>query len=121
MIQRPAPAGGGWRRLAPSRGSDQTRPAGDPEDDRTEHYSEAESALDTARLASDRDQAEEAAFWQREAQVHATLALAAATALNQGHAGIFAAAGDAVAAAGGLAGGTTTEVECGSTTNQEEP
>lgn len=47
-----------------------------------EHYCEAQDLLDTARRASDRGRDEDAAFWQREAQVHATLALAAATALN---------------------------------------
>jgi hypothetical protein len=51
-----------------------------------EHFREAEENLDCARRASDRGREEDAAFWQREAQVHATLAQAAATALH-GHEG----------------------------------
>jgi hypothetical protein len=50
-----------------------------------EHYREAESGLDRAARDSDRGREDDAAFWLRAAQVHATLALAAATAL--GHEG----------------------------------
>ena len=50
-----------------------------------ENYREAENCLDIARRVTDRGRGEDATFWQREAQVHATLALAAATAL--GHEG----------------------------------
>ena len=42
------------------------------------HYAEAENCLGNARHASDNGRDEDAAFWQREAQVHATLAVAAA-------------------------------------------
>jgi hypothetical protein len=45
-----------------------------------EHYREAESDRDAAARASDRGQEEDAMFWLGSAQVHATLALAAATA-----------------------------------------
>jgi len=47
-----------------------------------EHFQAAESCLDTARRSSDKGRDEDAAFWQREAQAHATLALTAATALR---------------------------------------
>lgn len=45
-----------------------------------EHYRAAEASLDAARDAADGGLDSEAAFCQGEAQVHATLALAAATA-----------------------------------------
>jgi methylphosphotriester-DNA--protein-cysteine methyltransferase len=45
-----------------------------------EHYQEAERCLERAARADDRSRPEDASYWQREAQVHATLALAAATA-----------------------------------------
>lgn len=46
-----------------------------------QHYAEIDVCLDAARRASDKGRDEDAAFWQREAQVHATAAMAAATAL----------------------------------------
>lgn len=42
-----------------------------------EHYRQAERCLNSATRADDRDRSE---YWQRQAQVHATLALVAATA-----------------------------------------
>ena len=52
-----------------------------------EHFREAESDRDAAARASDRGQEEDAMFWLGSAQVHATLALAAATALPGQHSG----------------------------------
>lgn len=46
-----------------------------------EHYTEAESDRDAAARASDRGRQDDVMFWLLSAQVHATLALAAATAL----------------------------------------
>jgi hypothetical protein len=46
-----------------------------------EHYGNAESDLDNAARADDKGHHEDAMFWLAAAQVHATLALAAATAL----------------------------------------
>ena len=46
-----------------------------------EHYTEAEKSLSLAANASDRGHDEDARFWHREAQVHATLALAASAPL----------------------------------------
>jgi hypothetical protein len=45
-----------------------------------EHYYEAEQCANYAREAWDADRFEEVAFWQRQAQIHATLAQAAASA-----------------------------------------
>ena len=47
-----------------------------------EHYREAERDLDAACRASDKGRNEDAVFWHQSAQVHATLALAAATAVS---------------------------------------
>jgi hypothetical protein len=46
-----------------------------------EHYANAESDLDNAAHASDKRNQADVAYWLGCAQVHATLALAAATAL----------------------------------------
>lgn len=47
-----------------------------------EHYANAESDLDNAARASDRGRQDDVTYWLGCAQVHATLALAAATALG---------------------------------------
>ncbi len=52
-----------------------------------EHYACAESDLEHAAHASDRDRLDDMAYWLGRAQVHATLALAAATALPGQHPG----------------------------------
>lgn len=44
-----------------------------------EHYRDAEEDLERACRMDSEGRIEDAAFWHREAQVHATLALAAAT------------------------------------------
>jgi hypothetical protein len=41
-----------------------------------EHYREAESALERAARAADREWSEDTAFWMQSAHVHATLAAA---------------------------------------------
>ena len=48
-----------------------------------EHYANAESDLDNAARADGRDRPADVAYWIQAAQVHATLALAAATALGR--------------------------------------
>ena len=48
-----------------------------------EHYANAESDLDNAARADDRGRPADVAYWMQAAQVHATLALAAATALGR--------------------------------------
>ena len=48
-----------------------------------EHYANAESDLDNAARADDRGRQEDVTYWLGCAQVHATLALAAATALGR--------------------------------------
>jgi hypothetical protein len=52
-----------------------------------EHYAEAERCLDTAARDFDRGNASGATFELQRAQVHATLAQAAATALNDSQGG----------------------------------
>ena len=49
-----------------------------------EHYQNAESDLEHAAHASDKGRLDDVAYWMQAAQVHATLALAAATALPCG-------------------------------------
>jgi len=48
-----------------------------------EHYANAESDLEHAAHASDKGRMDDMAYWLQCAQVHATLALAAATALGR--------------------------------------
>jgi hypothetical protein len=47
-----------------------------------QHYANAESDLENAARASDRGRQDDVTYWLGCAQVHATLALAAATALD---------------------------------------
>jgi len=56
-----------------------------------EHYREAEKLLAHADVAIDEGYSDRAGLMHAEAQVHATLALAAATALNDGNGGLPAA------------------------------
>jgi len=49
-----------------------------------EHYANAESDLEHAAHADDKGRPADVAYWMQAAQVHATLALAAATALGGG-------------------------------------
>jgi hypothetical protein len=53
-----------------------------------ECYKAALDCLDSARRASDKGRDDDATFWQREGQVLATLALAAATAMNDAEGGM---------------------------------
>lgn len=48
-----------------------------------EHYANAESDLEHAARASDKGRMDDMTYWLQCAQVHATLALAAATALGR--------------------------------------